>query len=212
MPSISGIHIFTDRKAKILNTIKASLRDAASATDDVLKEGVSASEQIKEGAFSREHSLLRDAAGDALYQDTAIVLSDDYLSLIHEDKELCDIENTAAKYSELFEKPVFYTYIADDELIVFGACDRGKPVTRRIAGFCEDELCEENINMDYLYFIFNSHNLCDLNKEKDISDIIYAIEEDYGILAELSPLSLPFFDDKFKVLEKSSSFSVYSAI
>lgn len=210
MPIISGIHIFTDRKAKILNTIKASLRDAQAAQEETYSKDTI---KIEEGAFSREHSLMRDAAGQALYQDTAIVLSDDYLSLFYEDRELDYIEKAAANYSALFEKPVFYTYIEDESLIVFGACDRGKTVTRRVTGvFDESELCEENINMDYLVFIFNSRNLCDLNKYNSASDIIYALEEDYGISTELSPFVIPFFDDRYKLLEKSAGFSVYSAI
>lgn len=212
MATISGIHIFADRKAKILNTIKASMRDALAVNDADSIAG-SCSTQIEEGAFSKEHSEMRKAAGDALYQDTAIVLSDDYLSILSEDRELDEIENEAANYSALFEKPVFYTHIEDDNLIVFGACDRGKPVTRRITGDLDGTgFGEEKINMDYLYFIFNSKRLCDLNNENEISDMIYTLEEDYGILAELSPFSLALFDDRYKVLEKSTGFSVYSAI
>ncbi|MBR5527634.1 MAG: hypothetical protein IKV97_01430 [Clostridia bacterium] len=212
MTCSAGIHILTDRKAKILNALKSSLHDAERLSE--LSEIKNAGEQISNDSFKKQFDEINESFGDAFSQNTAIVLYDDYISLVYEEADLDTILNQAMQYSEIFGRPVFFTATPDSDTVLFGAAKDGKLQTKLYFGEYLDEfgLDPERINMDLLSYIFNSRNLTDLNECVSASDVIYALEEDYGIFAELSPLSMPLFDDKYKVLEKSTTFSVYSAL
>lgn len=212
MSAIAGIHIFAERKAKILTSLKAALHDAEFQNDYEAK--TVSKEQITGEVYNSDLSEVEKLIGDNLYQSIAIVLYDDYISILFEDAEYEETLARAATYSETFEKPVFFTLMPDSDTVIFGAADRGKVVTQCALG---DELYEydienKKINMDYMSFIFNTKNLTDLNTCDSASDIVYALDEDYGICADISPLSIPLFGDKYKLLEQSKTFSVYSTL
>ena len=211
MAATAGIHILSDRKAKILTALKASLRNAEKASE-VSDERSSAEKQIQGDSFREVYDECEKSFGDSLFCNVAIVLYDDYVSQLYEDCEPSYIEQQAQSYSEIFAKPVLFSIILDSDAIVFGLATDGKVRTRRITGeyLDEYELCDEKINMDYLTRIFNATNLCDLNECENVEDMLFALEEDYGICADISPLSIPLFEDKYKLLEKSESFCVYS--
>ena len=208
MAGIGSIHILTDKKARVLTALKASLRayESVISASDAKKVGNLIDGEVFETVYN--------ACADELSQDIAIYLSDDYVSICYEDIEFQDLEKNAVGFCEAFEKPVLYTLILDDDVIVVGVCRNGKTVTKLVLGeFCDEyDLAEEKINMDELAHIFNAHNLSDLNECGDVSDVCYALNEDYGIDAELSPLSLPLYSDEYKLLEKNKTFSVYSSL
>lgn len=208
MAAIGGIHILTDKKAKILTALKASLR----ACEPVISP--EAAKKAKETITGDGFDSLYDTCGDDLCQDMAILLTDDYVSVCYEDIALETLEQNAAGYSEVFEKPAVYTLLLDEDVLVLGVYDGGKRRTRLIVGEYAGEygLDAETINMDELARLYHASNLNDLNEAEQISDLIDSLHEDYGINPELSPLSLPLFFDEFKLLEKSESFSVYSAL
>lgn len=211
MSASAGIHILTDRKAKILTAIKASLRDAeALLQDDTPKDG--AGKQITGDSFREIYDECEKSFGDSLFRNVAIVLYADYVSQLYEDCDPEYIEKQAQSYSEIFDKPVLYTVIIDDDTMIFGVALGGKLATRRVTGeyLDEYELAEEKINMDYLSRIFNDTKLCDLNEYDNVGDMLFALSEDYGICADITPLSITLFDDKYKLLEESASFCVYS--
>ena len=212
MSVIAGIHIFTDRKAKILTSLKAALHQAEELCE---KENPhTAGEMINDSVFKSDFNELEGIIGNAFYNELAIVLFDYYISILFEDAEADEKREKAEQYSETFEKPVFITLMCDSESIVFGAADRGKTVTMLSMGedFDDPGIESGKINMDYFSFIFIDKNLTDLNRLDSAADIVYALEEDYGIFADLSPVSIPLFVEKYKLLEESKSFSVYSTL
>ncbi len=208
MAVVGSIHILTDRKAKVLTALKASLRayESVISPDDAKKVGSLIDGEVFETVYN--------ACADELSQDIAIYLSDDYVSVCYEDIELSELEKNAAGFCEAFEKPTLYVAIIDEDSAVFGVCRNGKLRTRLTLGEYLDELdlAEEKINMDELAHVFNAHNLTDLNECRDVAELCYALDEDYGINPELSPLSLPLYSDEYKLLEKSKTFSVYSSL
>lgn len=212
MAAIAGIHIFSERKAKILTSLKAALHDIEAQNE--AETSLFSKQQITGDVFNSDLCEVEKLIGDNLYQSIAIVLYDDYISILFEDADYEETANRAVHYSETFEKPVFFTMLSDSDTVIFGAADRGKLVTKRAVGneLYEYDLEEESINMDYLSFIFNAKNLTDLNGCKNASDIIFALEEDYGIYTDISPLSIPLFEDKYKLIEQSKTFSVYSTL
>lgn len=215
MSTVAGIHILTDRKAKIMTLIKASMRDAENAArikrslDEEAEIG-----EIKGEEFNKIYEEVSSSFGDALSQDKAIVLFDDYVSVLFEDCEVQEIQERAASYSEVFEKPCVFCVLVDSDALIFGIAANGKVCTRRVLGEYLDEysLEEEKINMDYFRRYFNSSNLTDLNLCDNVSDVLFAIEEDYGIVGDISPLTVSLFDDKFKLLEKSETFCVWTTL
>lgn len=208
MSAIGGIHIISDKKAKILTTLKASLRAYEPTVSPETAKTVGKS--IDGESFEAIYL----SCADELSQDMAIVLSDDYVSVYYEDTENDELEKNARGYSEIFEKQVLAVQIIDGDVLTLSVYDCGKRRTRLVFGeYCEDyDLEREEINMDELARIYNSRSLSNLNDCRDISELCYALDEDYGINAELSPLSLPLYSDEWKLLEKSSSFSVYSSL
>ncbi len=213
MAQAAGIHILSNRKAKILTALKASLHDAEKIAE-IKGESLSADQQIKGDSFREIYDECSKAFGDSLFCNIAIVLYDDYVSQLYEDCDPEYIEKQAASYSEIFDKPVLFSVLLDNDAVIFGIASDGKVRTRRICGEYLDEydLQDEKINMDYLTRIFNTSNLTDLNVCENVEDMLFALEEDYGICADITPLSIPLFEDKYKLLEKSSSFCVYSDV
>lgn len=208
MAAIGGIHIITDRKAKILTAIKASLRAYESTVSP--EAAKAAGKQIEGESFEAVYL----SCAQELSQDIAIVLSDEYVSVCYEDIDTDELEKNALGYCAVFEKPVIVTQILDDDVMVIAVYDGGKRRTRLVFGeYAEDYgLTEKAINMDELSRLFRSHHPEDLNDCHDISELCYAMSEDYGIDPNLSPLSLPLYSDEWKLLEKSESFSVYSSL
>ena len=216
MSTVAGIHILTDRKAKIMTLIKASMRDAENAVriKNALDGKNDGDFSIKGDKFNEVYNEVSQSFGESLSQDKAIVLFDDYVSVLFEDCEVDEIQERAASYSEVFEKPCVFCICLDSDALVFGICANGKLCTRRVMGEYLDEysLSDEKINMDHFKRYFNSSNLQDLNLCDNVSDALFAIEEDYGIAADMSPLTVSLFDDKFKLLEKSETFCVWSTL
>lgn len=216
MAVTAGIYILTEKKAKILTALKASLRDAESVS--INKDEEINGDIVKDGIFKEEYKEYTDNFGNNFSNETAVVVYDDYVSVLFEDCDPGEAEENAVRYSDIFGKTVLYFINIDNDAIVFGAADGGRIKTRLAYGEYLDEygIKPEKINMDYLAFIYNAGNLTDLNRcaeaSDGISDIVYALEEDYGIYAEVSPLTISLFKDKYKLLEKSRSFSVYSAL
>lgn len=208
MASIGGIHIITDRKAKILTAIKASLR---AYEPTISPEAAKAAGKRIEGENFEAVYL---SCAQELSQDIAVVLSDDYVSVCYEDIEPDALEQNALGYAKVFEKPVVATQILDDDVITVAVYDGGKRRTRLVFGEYAEEygLTEEKINMDELTRLFHTHRPEDLNECRDVSNVCFAMSEDYGIDPNLSPLSLPLCSDEWKLLEKSNSFSVYSSL
>lgn len=208
MATVGSIHILTDKKAKVLTAIKASLRayESVISPEDAKKVGRLIDGEVFETVYN--------ACADELSQDIAVYLSADYVSVCYEDIELSELEENAKGFCEAFEKAVLYTAIIDEDTAVFGVCYGGKIRTRLILGddCTEYDLSAEKINMDELSRVFNAHNLTDLNDCRDVSELCYALDEDYGIDPSLSPLSLPLYSDEYKLLEKSKTFSVYSSL
>ncbi len=211
MSASAGIHILTDRKAKILTAIKASLRDAEklSQNDQTTDE---AGKAILGDSFREIYDECEKSFGDSLFRNVALVLYDDYVSQLYEDCDPEYIEKQAQSYSEIFDKPVLYSVILDNDAMIFGVALGGKLCTRRVTGeyLDEYELEDEKINMDYLSRIFNDGKLSDLNRYENVGDMLFALSEDYGICADITPLSITLFDDKYKLLEENASFCVYS--
>lgn len=216
MSIVAGIHILTDRKAKIMTLIKASMRDAENAVR--IKNALDGKEDnkiaIKGEKFNEVYDEVSESFGDSLVQDKAIVLFDDYVSVLFEDCEIDDVQQKAVSYSEVFEKPCIFCVCIDSDAMIFGICANGKLCTRRVLGEYLDDysLSAEKVNMDYFKRYFNSQNLTDLNLCDNVSDALFAIEEDYGISADMSPLTVSLFDDKYKLLEKSETFCVWSTL
>lgn len=208
MAGIGSIHILTDKKAKVLTAIKASLRayESVISPDEAKKVGSLIDGEVFETVYN--------ACADELSQDIAVYLSDDYVSVCYEDITPEEIEQNALGFCEAFDKPVLYTLILDEDIVLVGVYYNGKRRTRLVLGEgCEEyDLTEEKINMDELSHLFNAHNLTDLNDCGDVSDVCCSLNEDYGINPELSPLSLPLYSDEYKLLEKSKTFSVYSSL
>lgn len=213
MAQAAGIHILSDRKAKILTALKASLHDAERIAE-IKGEDVSADKQIKGDTFKEIYDECSKAFGDSLFCNVAIVLYDDYISQLYEDCDPEYIQKQAESYSKIFDKPVLFSVLLDSDAVIFGVATDGILRTRRVCGEYLDEydLQDEKINMDYLTRIFNAPNLTDLNECGSVEDMLFALEEDYGICADITPLSIPLFEDKYKLLEKSSSFCVYSDV
>ncbi len=213
MSMSAGIHILTDRKAKILTAIKASLRDAEKLSrNDESKED--AGKAIVGDSFREIYDECEKTFGDSLFRNVAVVLYDDYVSQLYEDCEYEYIEKQAQSYSEVFAKPVLYSVILDNDAMIFGVALDGKLCTRRVTGeyLDEYELADEKINMDYLTRIFNDTRLTDLNECENVGDMLFALSEDFGICADITPLSITLFDEKYKLLEESASFCVYSEL
>ena len=213
MSASAGIHILTDRKAKILTAIKASLHDAEKLAGN-RGDKVASKDQISGDTFHEIYDECEKSFGESLFRNVAVVLYDDYISQLYEDCEPEYIEKQAQSYSEIFDKPVLYSVLLDNDAIIFGVALGGKIATRLVTGEYLDEydLCDEKINMDYLSRIFNATNLSDLNDCDNVGDVLFALDEDYGICADVTPLSITLFDDKYKLLEESESFCVYSDI
>lgn len=211
MSMSAGIHILTDRKAKILTAIKASLRDAAKASDI---ENENVGKQISGDTFREIYDECEKTFGDSLFRNVAVVLYDDYVSQLYEDCEYEYIEKQAQSYSEIFDKPVLYSILIDNDAMIFGVAMSGKLCTRRVVGEYLDEydLEDEKINMDYLSRIFNATNLTNLNECENVGDMLFELSQDYGICADITPLSITLFDDKYKLLEENTIFCVYSDI
>ena len=211
MSNSAGIHILTDRKAKILTAIKASLRDSEKLSD---MKNENAGNQISGDTFREIFDECEKSFGDSLFRNVAVVLYDDYVSQLYEECDPEYIEKQAQSYSEIFDKPVLYSILLDNDAMIFGVAMDGKLCTRRVTGEYLDEfdLEDEKINMDYLSRIFNATNLSDLNECETVGDMLFEISQDYGICADITPLSITLFDDKYKLLEESASFCVYSDI
>lgn len=214
MSTVAGIHILTDRKAKIMTLIKASMRDAENMARVKRALDGDNAKSISGDEFGKIYKEVSDTFGDSLVQDTAIVLFDDYVSVLFEDCDAEEIQQKAVSYSEVFEKVCIFCILVDSDAVIFGVASNGKLCTRLVTGEYLDELDleHEEINMDYLKRYFNADNLTDLNSCDNISDILFAIEEDYGISADISPLTISLFDDKYKLLEKSETFCVWSTL
>ena len=214
MSTVAGIHILTDRKAKIMTLIKASMRDAENMARAKRAFDGDNAKSISGDEFGKIYKEVSESFGDSLVQDTAIVLFDDYVSVLFEDCEVEEIQQKAISYSEVFEKVCIFCVLVDSDALVFGVAANGKLCTRLVTGEYLDELElePEEINMDYLKRYFNAENLTNLNTSDNISDTLFAIEEDYGISADISPLTVSLFDDKYKLLEKSETFCVWSTL
>lgn len=216
MSTVAGIHILTDRKAKIMTLIKASLRDAENMAKakKALKGEDDATGTISGEQFNKVYGEIAQSFGDSLVQDTAIVLYDDYVSVLFEDIEADEVIEKAVSYSEVFDKPCVFCVLLDSDALVFGIAAGGKLCTKLVMGEYLDEydLTAESINMDHFKRYFNAANLSDLNECDNVSDALFAIEEDYGICADVSPLTISLFDDKYKLLEKSETFCVWSTL
>ncbi len=208
MSVISGIHIFTDKKAKVLINLKASLRGQTSVISD------ETAKKAKELLSGEGLSELLENYSDSMTQECAIVLFDDYVSAYFEEKQPQEIAAFAASCSESFAKPVVFTVNIDNEVMIVGIANEGVVRSRLVFGENAEEydLSSERINMDYLMFIFNSRTLSDLNECRSCEDIAFCLEEDYGIMSELSPMSMILFEDKYKLLERNEFFSVYSTL
>ena len=91
MAVVGSIHILTDRKAKVLTALKASLRayESVISPDDAKKVGSLIDGEVFETVYN--------ACADELSQDIAIYLSDDYVSVCYEDIELSELEKAFAK-------------------------------------------------------------------------------------------------------------------
>lgn len=213
MTSSAGIFILSDRKAKILTALKASLHAAEQASDAAQQDTDDIAGQITSEIFRDQYNEIESIIGDTFGIDTAIVLYDDYVAILYEDADYDTIIAQAVQYSEVFGKPAFFTLTPDSDTIIFGAADGGKIRARLVLSEYPDEydIEPEKINMDYLSFIFNAKNLTDLNDCNSAQDVIYALEEDYGIFADITPTTVPLFDT-YKLLEKSKTFSVYSVL
>lgn len=219
--SNAGIYILTDKKAKILTALKASMRGAEAAFPDKNSENENAATQIKGSEFAKLYDECKNIYGSSVPADVAIVLFDDYVAVLIEACDPASVEKQALEYSEVFEKPVLFTVVSDSEdadALIFGAAENGKLKTRLIYGnYCEEyELPPENINMDYMAKLFNADYLTDLNRLAEnpdaadgVSDLTYALDEDYGIRANLSPISIPLYDE-YKALEQNGIFCVYT--
>ena len=206
MGLIAGIHLLTEKKARVLTAITSSLRDSAPilTTDEAEK----ARDLLNDKRYSEQFNHF----SDSLTHEIAVLLTDDYLSVLYEDIEPETLEETAAAYSERFSLPCLFVGSIDEENLLFGIAYDGKVQTRRILGDMWEDygLSEEEINMDHLARTFRDPRLSDLNDITDAEDMSYALEEDYGIDTSLSPAVLPIFDDRYRCMEQNDIFAVYA--
>jgi hypothetical protein len=211
----ASFHIIAENSKEILKKLEQYFSNDPPVNDTGnLQENLS--ESIYDGSVYNKFNLFHYLQN--LFENTPklILINNKFISVYDEAFSLDNMETEGIKLSEYIKTPVIGTGNLDDDVFSILLFHKGKIITRYTTGegLEEYEFKQCNMNLELFEKVTNLSvdKLDVLLKEDDIYDIEDGFSERYNIALDLTYDDLASFENKFKKIKETNSYSVFELL
>jgi len=211
----ASFHIIAENTKETLKQVEQYFSNNTSSKDTSnIRESLS--ESIYDESANNKFSLLHYIKD--LFENTPklILINNKFISVYDESYSLENIETEGINLSKYLDTPVIGTGNLDDDVFSIILFHKGKIITRYTMGEGLKEYKFSHCNMDLEVFKnvtnLSVEKLDVLLKEEDIYDIEDGFSELYNIALDLTYDDLASFENKFKKLKETNSYSIFELL
>ncbi len=211
----ASFHIIAENTKETLKQVEQYFsNDTTSNIKGNIRESLS--ESIYDESINNKFSLLHYLQD--LFENTPKLrlINSKFISVYDESYSLENIETEGINLSKYLETPVIGTGNLDDDVFSILLFQKGKIITRYTIGegLEENKFRQCNMDLDVFKKVTNLsvEKLDTLLKEEDIYDIEDGFSELYNIALDLTYDDLASFENKFKKLKETNSYSIFELL
>lgn len=211
----ASFHIIAENTEETLKQVEQYFSNNTSSNDrSNIRESLS--ESIYDESVNNKFSLLHYLKD--LFENTPklILINNRFISVYDESYSLENIEAEGISLSKYLETPVIGTGNLDDDVLSILLFQKGEIITRYTMGEGLQEYGFSQSNMDLEVFknvtSLSVEELDILLREEDIYDIEDGFSELYNIALDLTYDDLASFENKFKKLKETNSYSIFELL
>lgn len=211
----ASFHIIAENTEETLKQVEQYFSNNTSSNDrSNIRESLS--ESIYDESVNNKFSLLHYLKD--LFENTPklILINNRFISVYDESYSLENIEAEGISLSKYLETPVIGTGNLDDDVLSILLFQKGEIITRYTMGegLQEYEFGQCNMDLEVFKNVTNLsvEKLDILLREEDIYDIEDGFSELYNIALDLTYDDLASFENKFKKLKETNSYSIFELL
>ena len=210
----ASFHIITENTKETLKQVEQYFSNNTSSNgENKCLENLS---EIFDGSVNDKLNYLSYMLNLIEYSCKLILINNNFISIYDEAFTLKNIETEGINLSKYIEKPIIGTGNFDDEVLSIILFQKGEIITKYITGEGLEKYQLKQSFMDLESFKkvtnLSVEKLDELLKEKDIYDIEDGFSELYNLALDLIYDDLAPFENKYKKLKETNSYSVFELL
>lgn len=174
------------------------------------------SEAVYDGSVNDKLNFLNYLMDLFAYTYKLILINNNFISLYDESYSLENIKTEGINLSNYLEKPIIGTGNFDDDVFSIILFQKGKIITQYTMGegLEKYEFKQSFMNLELFKNVtkLSIEKLDSLLKEKDIYDIEDGFSELYNLALDLTYDDLASFENKYKKLKETNSYSIFELL
>jgi len=210
----ASFHIITENTKETLKQVEQYFSSNTSSNGkNICMENLS---EIFDGSANDKLNFLNYMLNLLEYSSKLILINNNFISIYDESFSLENIETEGINLSKYIEKPIIGTGNFDDDVFSIILFQKGEIITKYTMGEGLEEYEFKQSFMDLELFkkvtSLSIEKLDELLKEKDIYDIEDRFSELYNIALDLTYDDLDSFENKYKKLKETNSYSIFELL